>query len=370
MKQHLREFDLIRAVAALSVFAIHISGRYVYSSKAAYVCNQSMRYAVPLFIIISGFLLFYSDVEKDKVDYKSFLTKRFKKVLIPYIIWSVIYVIYANRHNISVLWPITGTSASGLLRNLLFGNAAFHLYFVVIILQLYLIYIPLRSLLLKYPKTMLVISFVITLIFQTSIYLSQVKLLVLPGTPFPYFIMFPSWLFYFTFGMYGAHTMEKWCIRLQRKVVLLAMLSAASFIILFADSMLSSTFESSIKPSIMLYTVSCGLFLYAVSYSFKDNSSIAVKLLDWISAQSYAIYLSHILVLSLVVSLWKIVGLNGLLKPSVEMILLFLIILIFTLFFVYLVSLTPFASYLGGIPAKRRQPNADISSENAPKIRL
>lgn len=370
MKQHLREFDLIRAVAALSVFAIHISGRYVYSSKAAYAWNQSMRYTVPLFIIISGFLLFYSDVSKDKVDFKGFLTKRFKKVLIPYIIWSVIYVIYANRHNISALWPITGTFALSFLRNLLFGNAALHLYFVVIILQLYLIYIPLRSLLLKYPKTILVISFVITLIFQTSIYLSQLKLLVLPRTPFPYFIMFSSWLFYFVFGMYGAHTLGKWCIRLQKKAVLMAILSAASFIILLADSMLTSTFESSIKPSIMLYTVSCGLFLYAVSCRFKDNRSTAVKLLDWISAQSYAIYLSHMLVLSLVFSLWKIAGLNGLLRPSIEMILLFLIILICTLFLVYLVSLSPFASYLGGIPAGRRQPNADISSENAPRVSL
>jgi len=33
MEQRLREFDFIRAFAALSVIAIHITGRYIYGSS-------------------------------------------------------------------------------------------------------------------------------------------------------------------------------------------------------------------------------------------------------------------------------------------------------------------------------------------------
>jgi peptidoglycan/LPS O-acetylase OafA/YrhL len=370
MKQHLREFDFIRAAAALSVIAIHISGRYAYSSKAGYVWNQSMRYAVPLFIIISGFLLYYSDLGKDKVSFTVFLTKRFRKVFIPYLIWSAVYVVYSRRHDFEALWPINGKAVAGFLRNLLLGNAAFHLYFIVIILQLYLIYLPLRRLLLKLPKTVLGMSFAVTFCFQTSIYFVQLKLLVLPGTPFPYFIMFPAWLFYFVLGMYSAGCMEKWCNKLRGREGFLAAACGASFLILIADSIFTNTFESSVRPSVMLYCLTCSLFLYAAAYRFKDSRSLLAELLDWISRQSFIMYLSHILILNLAFSLWNFLGLGGVLKGSVEMIIMFFCVTAGTLAFVYAVSFTPLAPYLGGIAARRRMPFTALSSGNDSKAAM
>lgn len=60
-----------------------------------------MRYAVPLFKIISGFLLYYSDLYKDRLNYMPFLKKRLNKVLIPYILWTIIYNLYYSRHSIN-----------------------------------------------------------------------------------------------------------------------------------------------------------------------------------------------------------------------------------------------------------------------------
>ena len=53
--------------------------------------NLLTKWCIPIFIMISGYYLLNSSKE---IDYNTFLKKRFKKVLLPFIVWSIIYNLY------------------------------------------------------------------------------------------------------------------------------------------------------------------------------------------------------------------------------------------------------------------------------------
>jgi fucose 4-O-acetylase-like acetyltransferase len=47
--------------------------------------------AVPLFFVISGILFFWSVDQFKQVDYRKKIRKRFYTLLIPYLVWNLIY---------------------------------------------------------------------------------------------------------------------------------------------------------------------------------------------------------------------------------------------------------------------------------------
>ena len=93
--------------------------------------DSFVRPSVPLFVIISGALL----LEKGEEKYGTFFKKRFIRVLIPFLFWSVIYFIYSNKY----------FDLQKYLIALLTGKIYIHLWFVYMILGLYLITPVLRK---------------------------------------------------------------------------------------------------------------------------------------------------------------------------------------------------------------------------------
>ncbi|MFT6984361.1 MAG: surface polysaccharide O-acyltransferase-like enzyme [Psychromonas sp.] len=88
--------DLLRFMAAFAVIAIHVLGpfRYLYGEipdsdwLAATAINSVTRWAVPVFIMLSGALLLSSERAFNCEDY---LRKRVAKVAVPFICWTLIY---------------------------------------------------------------------------------------------------------------------------------------------------------------------------------------------------------------------------------------------------------------------------------------
>ncbi|MCX7708285.1 MAG: acyltransferase [Clostridia bacterium] len=350
--RRLREFDFIRAVAALSVIAIHVTGIYVYSSRAAYAWNQAMRYAVPLFIILSGFLLAYSEVGKKNLSYSEFIQKRFKKIVIPYLIWTTIYVLFNLRGHYKEAFSDIYQFGGSFMKNILFGTGDLHLYFVIIILQMYLLYPLLKMLLARWEGATLLFSFAITLYFQTGIYLQNIKVArILPRTWIPYYESFLPWLFFFVFGMVAVGRMEGWRERYLKGWGISGVIWGISFLVLISDSIFTQTNADSIKPTVMLYCMTSFFFFYTAALKLKDTSTRIGDILDWLSKQSFLIYLSHILILVLLKGAVRKIGLPGLWDGSIGMGLLFIANVVCTAIFVYVISFTPAASYLGGVPS-------------------
>ncbi|MCX8131258.1 MAG: acyltransferase [Clostridia bacterium] len=350
MNRRIYEFDQIRVIAAISVIIIHVTAIYSSTSSFAYYSNQLVRYAVPIFILLSGFLLHFSNADRE-LSYLNFLSKRFKKILIPYLVWSIIYILFENRSNLSSVYYKSGFLVES-LTHIIRGTAYPHLYFVIIIIQMYLLYPFLKVLLGKYPKALISSSFLLTLFFQTAVYMSLLKAVHLPKFIIPYYIFFPTWLFYFIFGMYLSENTEKVKVRIKNNRIQLIALWFAGLFILLVDSRITGTGFSSIKPSTMLYCLLSFFAFYSVLQRFQTDTPALRNTICWISAQSYTLYLSHMLVLSLIITFFRSFGLNSVLANNPGMVLLFLLTLALSLIFTYVISLTPFATLFGGVGKK------------------
>ena len=89
------------------------------------------RFAVPVFIFISGFVLTLR--YKDSLSVKSFLKKRFLRILIPYFLFSALGVC------LFAFWGESWTFDS-LWRSFAYFNVISYYYFIAVILELYLLF--------------------------------------------------------------------------------------------------------------------------------------------------------------------------------------------------------------------------------------
>ncbi|NLE80386.1 MAG: acyltransferase [Rhodococcus sp.] len=109
--------------------------------------SMLMHYTRYGFVFVTLFVLCLGYVKRD-LDPRTFWRTRFSTIVLPYLLWSVIYVV-ANAWMLSDD-PIPGIgelareSALGILR----GDAKYHLYFLLISMQIYLLF-PLIRLLIR-----------------------------------------------------------------------------------------------------------------------------------------------------------------------------------------------------------------------------
>ncbi len=127
--------DLIRIIAIFSVVAIHVDTFGPYWNRipwidwwAANVYNAIIRFAVPILFIMSGYLL----LDKQEDD-RIFFSKRFTKVVIPLVAWSIIYMIFAHKYDVLSIFTLE------FVQKLLTNDIFYHLYFLYYIIGLYLI---------------------------------------------------------------------------------------------------------------------------------------------------------------------------------------------------------------------------------------
>lgn len=97
--ERLLHLDILRAIAILEVVMLHTAAPILYryaEIKHGFwgignFVDSSVRSCVPLFVMLSGALVLNPD--KDE-SIGVFLTKRFKKILVPLLIWSIIYYLW------------------------------------------------------------------------------------------------------------------------------------------------------------------------------------------------------------------------------------------------------------------------------------
>lgn len=104
--------DFLRFIAAIAVIAIHVLGpfRYLYGDipdsdwLAAMGVNSATRWAVPIFMMISGALLLST---QRPYNFEDYFIKRLAKVVIPFLGWTLIYALVAGLG--ATGWSVTET---------------------------------------------------------------------------------------------------------------------------------------------------------------------------------------------------------------------------------------------------------------------
>ncbi|MFC5701274.1 acyltransferase [Cohnella faecalis] len=140
-KKKINEINIVRAFAILAVLIIHATAGarsnvpWGSASSPFYITvNQLSTFAVPLFIMITGLVLFYRYYDNWTWEQAlTFYKKRIQYIVLPYLIWSIFYYVYNQAvYNHEVSFDIEALS-----QQLLWGRAGYHLYFMVIIIQFY-----------------------------------------------------------------------------------------------------------------------------------------------------------------------------------------------------------------------------------------
>ncbi|UQZ87132.1 Acyltransferase family protein [Paenibacillus konkukensis] len=143
-RERIEEIQYLRGFAFLAVVLQHAIGHYAYLPEAGVqdgamlgILLIAAKFAVPMFIFITGLVLFYNYTSE--VSFWSFIGKRCKDILVPYILWSTVYA----------LWFQTGGEGlwSGLkivVADWFTGKASYHLWYVVMSIQLYLLFPPIQ----------------------------------------------------------------------------------------------------------------------------------------------------------------------------------------------------------------------------------
>ena len=166
-RPHIYELDPLRAVTALVVVAVHVLAFTVGLNKTTtgiQVQNAfivSVHFTRALFMFVTAFAMTYVYSGK-KVPPARFWKKRGIGVLVPYCIWSVIYV-FVNQPPTT---PLHFASSS--LIAILTGTSSYQMYYILMTLQFYLL-LPVFLYLLEkvkdHPWRALSISFVLQLVF-------------------------------------------------------------------------------------------------------------------------------------------------------------------------------------------------------------
>lgn len=309
MKTKNYTIELLRIIAIWAVVAIHTTSKtltvvgFQYSDHAllALYVNQFMRFAVPLFFLISGYVLMARYGKQTKVAVLPFYKKRFVKLFIPYTLWSGIYYIAVNHNSIAAFLV-------NLPSLLFYGSAADQLYFIPSILLLYLLFPFLLKFLHKYPFHQNTF-FYVTGFFASTIFLFvdyyQPHLLL----PTPLRIALLNFPLFFL-GMIFTQQKKPLKKIIQKYTVTIATFFIISlFFVIFEGKMLyfgtytknSEFFTSQWRPTVFIYTI--GLFLLSIRYISIQKRYNGI--IDKISSLTFFVFFIHLVFVHI---FWKLFG--------------------------------------------------------------
>ena len=145
-RRRIATYDLVRLVAISLVVLIHVlspfwgAGALVLGDlDLVRIFSRSIRFVVPLFVMVTGALSWTRGESASSggaggSGWGAFLLRRLRGVLVPYVVWSMIFMQLARP-----IWPLSIGAFDGVVSDLLLGTAWYHLYFVPVILGVYLL---------------------------------------------------------------------------------------------------------------------------------------------------------------------------------------------------------------------------------------
>lgn len=267
------------------------------------IVDSFLHFAVPLFIVVSGLVLARKYWTGTTMAF--FYRKRLLFTLPQYILFSAIFIIYSSLTIDITLDPIT------IGKSLLFGTAWYHLYFILVIVQLYLLY-PLiirlfdgmekrgRVKLLLISTLILQIGFILVFI-QASV---NWQLINVNLASYIITNMFVGYMFYFILGVYIGRNFEKVRDIIKKSniffIILLFIITGIVATVSYSIRYFNMPQEVPIIISTILWnsaipilTLSAFILLFSVSSKYALNTTRIRRFIDTMGTFSFGIYLVH-----------------------------------------------------------------------------
>jgi peptidoglycan/LPS O-acetylase OafA/YrhL len=307
--EHLYEIDVVRILTFACVIGVHVDSFTVASTDVPlYGLLALMHFTREVFFALSSFVLIYSYLRKP-VPLRKFWPRRFLLVGVPYVVWSAIYF-WSNY-----LHAPGGTVSAAFGRfmmDLLTGTAWFHLYFLLVTMQVYLL-VPVIVWLIrktrKHHTLLLVISAVLQL-FLLGVYMYRPQWNLWSGYGGQFFV---SYQFFIILGAVTAdhhRALLDWVRGHRRLIALITGLAALLTIgvFLLQHALLGYSYSKAatpLQPVEMVWSVAVGLGILAIGSFWAERrrpGGRLAKAIEFGSDRSFGIFLSHPMVLWLL--LW------------------------------------------------------------------
>jgi surface polysaccharide O-acyltransferase-like enzyme len=278
----------LRALAIIGVLLIHISARLVRQEVGSFewwignIVDSSARWAVPIFIMLSGMLLLGRKEPQTAV-----IKKRVSKVFWPLLFWSFIYSLWSVRYDLDTY----SIYQAGI--DLFQGSIKYHLWYLYVILGLYLC-MPLFKTFIQHGKKTEIRYFIFLSFFISAISItlsSLFKIRIAGG--FEYLIGYGG---YFLLGYYLANNdLSKGALKVLHS------LGAAGLLLTTGGTWLFSMEKGTLNQVFYEYLsfttpfVAISVFLLVKEKANKDTS----RLTEITAKYSFGIYLIHPIILDL-----------------------------------------------------------------------
>lgn len=333
--------DNLRVFATFSVIIVHVSSSVLshYGTIpnsdwwAGNIYDGMSRFCVPIFLMLTGALLLPKTYEIN-----DFLKRRFSRIVLPFLFWSIIYILYElilkvqNGENISLYD----------LAKFIFlqfrDGAAVHLWYIYLIIGIYL-FIPIISKWIINSSKKEILYFII--VWMIAIFFELPKLSKLkPDVDLSYF---SGYIGYPVLGYY----LIKFVNKNVRKLSLLLIVIGTSitiygtYFVTYNTGIFDEVFYDYLSPNVICTSV--GVFLFFRDMEFKNPKFNMMT--KFISKYSYGIYLSHILVLLLLIKIgisWEFVN------PIIGIPIISILCLITALAITFGINKIPYGKYISG----------------------
>ncbi|MBC9784655.1 acyltransferase [Heliobacterium chlorum] len=379
-KTYLGEVQILRGLAFIGVAFQHTLGPFMNQQGLGQsdailltILFNLAKFAVPLFVFMTGMVIFYNYY--DTLEYPSFIVRRTKEVIIPYLVWSLIYVFHGVPFPQDFLFFIRDVS-----QKILTGSTYYHLWFIVMIYQFYIVYPFFRSAAkqleprLRSEKSLILLMASLGAVYLGLTWLSSSvipHLDNLSGLPklWSFFSeyrdrTFIFWFFYFILGGLAGLAVTQWRAWVEKTFLANSLLCLLLFILVTYEMWIQSypspagyvvnfNVSTSLKPSMALFSVSAIIFLYGLTLRFTRESNRVTAYLDRLGKHSFGAYLVHALTLEYTARVVYKFMQPLAIAPKIVIILAGCVICAY--YFSVIINRTPLAAYIVGSGAKRKK---------------
>lgn len=295
--RHLWQLDVVRLLTFGAVIAVHaIAFTELPSNAAAGAAMMLLQFGREVFFALSGFVLVYSAGARPVVA-RRFWQRRIPLVAIPYVVWTVIY------------WCVTpgGRPGIGTLgSDLLDGNAEYHLYFLVVTIQLYLVFPWLLPFVRRTAKRAVL---VLTAVAAVNLFWLA-ALQYVPQSGFWWtraYELLPTYAIYVLAGCYAAVHFERlraWVAGHSRRLLCLAGAAAivaegAYVLQLQLGGMAPRTANAVLQPAMLASSLAAVIVVYLIGARWAGGARAGRRAVMLASEISFGVYLAHPLILQL-----------------------------------------------------------------------
>ncbi|MCC8423738.1 acyltransferase [Mucilaginibacter sp. UR6-11] len=292
--QNLDWINSLRLIALFAVIVLHVSaiplGQYGHLPVATWLTadfyNALVRFAVPVFVMITGALLLHREYELG-----DFLKKRLSRVVVPFLFWSLVYVGYSWYNEEITFNGSAWANIKQVLHQLKYGSS-YHLWYVYMLIGLYF-FIPVIG---KFVRnaTKPEIEYFLVMWLITMIITQPLVSRFNPQVDLHYFAGYAGYLVlghYLTFNVKYSRRLVVWMWILVMMLVI--MITGGTYLLYKYTALITLLYEPS-GPAIAL--LASGVFLLG-RFTKLQLPAVLLKAKNFACKYNFGIYLSHALVL-------------------------------------------------------------------------